>query len=147
MMPPDLAVLIVEDNDDDRFILAEAIRVAGLRRPVRFVNDGRQAVAYLSGDGAYADRRTYPLPGLVLLDFKMPLMNGAEVLQWIRGSELRRLPVVMLSASALPGDVERAYDLCVNAYVMKPSTLEALVELMRSLDAFWLAFNEYSRIA
>lgn len=146
MMPPELAVLIVEDNEDDRFLLAEAIRAAKLRRAVRFVNDGREAVAYLSGDGAYADRLKHPLPGLVLLDVKLPLMNGAEVLRWIRGSEHRRLPVVMLSASALPGDIERAYDLCANAYVMKPSTLEALVELMRSLDAFWLAFNEYARI-
>lgn len=142
-MPAEGVILIAEDNEDDRFILAEAMRAAGMVHHARFVNDGKQAVAYLSGDGAFADRAAHPLPALVLLDFKMPLMSGDEVLGWIRASPLRRLPVIILSASALPGDVERAYDLHVNAYVMKPSTLDGLTALMRALSAFWLGCNEY----
>lgn len=143
MIPPGSMILIAEDSEDDRFILAEAMRAARMVHPVQFVNDGRQVIAYLSGADAYADRGKHPMPGLVILDFKMPLMNGMEVLEWIRASDCRLLPVLMMSASALPGDIERAYERHVNAYVMKPSTLEGLVALMRSLGEFWLAFNEY----
>lgn len=143
MIPQGAAILIAEDNEDDRFLLTEALRAAGVVQPVRFVADGGQAVAYLSGSGDYADRTRFPMPALVILDYKMPFMNGIEVLKWIRGSSLKRLPVVILSASSLPGDVDRAYDLHVNAYLMKPSSLEALSGLVRALSAFWLGFNEY----
>ena len=138
-------ILIAEDSEDDRYLLAEAIRVAKISTPVRFVPDGRQAVDYLSGAGDFADRTKHPLPGLVLLDYKMPFLNGIEVLQWIRSSALRRLPVIILSASSLPGDIERAYDLHVNSYLMKPSSLETLVALMRAFDGYWLTFNEFPR--
>jgi len=143
MMPAGSAILIAEDSEDDRFLLTEALRIAGVGHPVRFVEDGRQAVAYLSGTGAFADRTKFPPPGLVVLDFKMPLMNGIEVLKWIRASGMKRLPVIILSASSLPGDVERAYDLGVNSYLMKPSSIETLAVLMKALSAYWLTFNEY----
>lgn len=146
MIPEGAAILIAEDNEDDRFLLTEALRLSGVVNPVRFVEDGRQAVAYLSGTGGYADRTRYPMPRLVILDYKMPLTNGIEVLQWIRASAFKRLPVIILSASSLPGDVERAYELHVNAYLMKPSSLETLTSLIRALSAFWLVFNEYPRV-
>ena len=126
MMPAAATLLIAEDNEDDRFIMAEAVRSAGITTPVEFVSDGRQAVDYLSGAGDFVDRNKHPLPGLVILDYKMPFMNGIEVLQWIRSSQFKRLPVIILSASSLPGDIERAYDLHVNSYLMKPSSLETL---------------------
>lgn len=147
MIPEGASILIAEDNEDDRFLLTEAVRLAGIAAPVRFVEDGRKAVDYLSGSGGYADRTRFPMPSLVILDYKMPLKNGLEVLEWIRASELKRLPVLILSASSLPGDVERAYDLHVNAYLMKPSSVEDLTNLMRAVDAFWLGFNEYPRVA
>lgn len=142
-LPVEATILIAEDNEDDRFLLAEAVRTAKIRNPVQFVNDGRQAMAYLSGTGEFADRTKHPLPGLIILDYKMPLMNGIEVLEWIRSSDFKRLPVIILSASSMAGDVERAYDLHVNSYLMKPSSLETLVLLMRALSDYWLAFNEY----
>lgn len=144
MLPDGAAILIAEDNEDDRFLLTEALRVAGVGHPVRFVEDGGQAVAYLSGTGGYADRTRYPPPGLVILDYKMPVKNGIEVLQWIRGSSLRRLPVIILSASSLPEDVQRAYDLGVNSYLMKPSSIETLTAQIKALSAYWLTFNEYA---
>lgn len=143
MIPQGAAILVAEDNEDDRFLLTEALRAAGVVQPVRFVADGGQAVAYLSGKGDYADRTRFPMPALVILDYKMPFMNGIEVLKWIRSSSLKRLPVVILSASSLPGDVNSAYDLHVNAYLMKPSSLDALAALVRALSAFWLDLNEY----
>lgn len=145
MIPEGASILIADDNEDDRFLLTEAVRLAGISAPVRLVEDGRKAVEYLSGAGGYSDRTRFPMPSLVILDYKMPLKNGLEVLGWIRASELKRLPVLILSASSLPGDVERAYDLHVNAYLMKPSSLEDLTRLMRAVDAFWLGFNEYPR--
>lgn len=147
MIPEGASILLAEDSEDDRFLLTEAVRLAGIAAPVRFVEDGRQAVDYLSGTGAYADRARFPLPSLVILDYKMPFKTGLEVLEWIRASEVKRLPVLILSASSLPGDVERAYDLHVNAYLMKPSSLEDLTSLMRAVDAFWLGFNEYPRVS
>lgn len=145
MIPEGASILIAEDSEDDRFLLTEAVRLSGIAVPVRFVEDGRQAIDYLSGSGAYADRTRYPMPSLVILDYKMPVKNGLEVLEWIRASNHARLPVLILSASSLPGDVERAYDLRVNAYLMKPSSLETLTSLMRALGAFWMGFNEYPR--
>ena len=145
MTSAERTILVAEDSEDDRFILAEAMRAARISNPVQFVNDGRQAVAYLSGTEPFADRGKHPLPAFVILDFKMPLMNGLEVLAWIRSSEHRRMPVIILSASALPGDIERAYDLHVNSYVMKPSTLDSLVSLMRALSGFWVEYNEHPR--
>lgn len=145
MKPAERTILVAEDSEDDRFILAEAMRAARISNPVQFVNDGRQAVAYLSGTEPFTDREKHPLPALVILDFKMPFMNGLEVLAWIRSSDHRRLPVIILSASALPGDIERAYDLHVNSYVMKPSTLDSLVSLMRALSGYWVEFNEFPR--
>jgi CheY-like chemotaxis protein len=143
MMPAGGAILIAEDSEDDRYLLAEAVRKARIISPVQFVNDGKQAVAYLSGTEGFADRTKHPLPGLVILDYKMPFMNGIEVLQWIRASDFKRLPVIILSASSLAGDIERAYDLHVNSYLMKPSSLDTLVLLMQALSDYWLVFNEY----
>lgn len=144
-LPPGSTLLIADDSEDDRFLLAEAMRAADIVNPVQFVTDGKQAVDYLSGTGAFADRLKYPLPVLVLLDLKMPFMNGLQVLEWIRASPLKRLPVIILSASSLPGDIERAYDLHVNSYLMKPSSLARLVTLLRAIRDYWLSFNEYPR--
>lgn len=144
-LPPGSTLLIADDSEDDRFLLAEAMRAAEIVNPVQFVTNGKQAVDYLSGTGAFADRLKYPLPVLVLLDLKMPFMNGLQVLEWIRASPLKRLPVIILSASSLPGDIESAYDLHVNSYLMKPSSLARLVKLMRAIRDYWLSFNEYPR--
>ncbi len=138
-----LAILLVEDNPDDVELIRRAFRRANVANPIHVVTDGEQALAYLSGDGEYADRFRHPLPVLLLLDLKLPRRSGHEVLGWIRAREgLRRLPVAILTSSRESDDVNRAYDLGANAYLQKPVSFEALLELVRTLNLFWLILNE-----
>lgn len=134
-------ILWVEDDPDDVDLIGRAIRKAGLDRPA-LVRDGREAVAYLSGSGPYADRILHPFPTLVLLDLKLPKMSGFEVLQWIREhEETSRVPVVMFTSSNERADVDRAYNLGANAYLLKSVDHEQLVETLRRVRAFWLDLN------
>ncbi len=136
-------ILLAEDDENDVFLLKHAFRGAGITHPVQVTYDGQEAVDYLAGAGAFADRLRHPLPGLILLDLKMPLKSGLEVLQWLRGQpSLQGLPVIMLSSSSQPRDVKRAYQLGANAFVLKPASNDKRIELARSIKAFWLQFNE-----
>lgn len=138
-----MSVLLVEDNPDDVALIQRAFRKANIANPLRIVTDGEQAVAYLAGRGEYADRAQHPLPVLVLLDLKLPKRSGHEVLAWLRSQQgLRRLPVAVLTSSREAADVNRAYDLGANAYLQKPVGFEALHELVRTLNLFWLILNE-----
>lgn len=134
-------VLWVEDDADDVLLIGRAIRKAGLIQPA-LARDGREAVAYLSGAGEFADRDAHPFPSLILLDLKLPKMSGFEVLQWIREHpEVRRIPVVMLSSSKEQADVDRAYDLGANGYLCKSVDHEDLVEALKRVRAFWVDLN------
>jgi CheY-like chemotaxis protein len=136
-------ILHVEDDPNDVLLIGRAFRKAELAAQIQVVNDGEQAVQYLGGTHAFAQREKFPLPALVLLDLKLPRKSGIEVLEWIRAQPgLRRLPVIMLTASKQPVDVNRAYDLSVNAYLVKPVNFDALVELVKTIDKFWLRANE-----
>ena len=138
-----MSVLLVEDNPDDVALFQRAFRKANIANPLRVVTDGEEAVAYLAGRGEYAERARHPLPVLVLLDLKLPKRSGYEVLAWLRRQEgLRRLPVAVLTSSRQAADVNRAYDLGANAYLQKPVGFEALHELLRTLNLFWLILNE-----
>jgi CheY-like chemotaxis protein len=140
-------ILLVEDDPNDVKLIQRAFRKAGLANPVMVVKDGEEAVAYLSGTELYADREHYPLPTLVLLDLKLPRKNGLEVLAWLREQPgLRRLPVVVLTASRENADINRAYDLCANSYLVKPVTLDTLMEIVKSLRLYWLILNEKPEI-
>src|SRR5881394_467071 len=131
-------ILHVEDDPNDVMLVGLAFRKAGLTVNLQVVNDGEQAVQYLSGQGAYADRHAFPVPALVLMDVKLPRRSGLEVLGWVRGrEELRRTPVVMLTSSNQRADVNRAYDLMANSYLVKPSALEELVELIKKITNYW----------
>jgi len=134
-------ILWVEDDPDDVHLIGRAIRKAGLEAPA-LVRDGQEALAYLSGSGPYADRSLYPFPTLVLLDLKLPKMSGFEVLQWIREhEETSRIPVVMFTSSKERPDVDRAYSLGANAYLLKSVDHEQLVEALKRVRAFWLEIN------
>jgi len=134
-------VLWVEDDADDVLLIGRAIRKAGLDQPA-LARDGREAVAYLSGSGEFADREAHPFPSLILLDLKLPKMSGFEVLQWIRERpELRRIPVVMFTSSKEKADVDRAYDLGANAYLLKSVDHEDLVQALTRVREFWLDLN------
>jgi CheY-like chemotaxis protein len=138
-------ILLVDDNVDDVFLFEEAHRKAGVFSTLHSVNDGVEAVAYLRGEGAYADRSAHPMPDVVLLDLNMPRMNGFEFLEWVRKDErCGRLIVHVLSSSCRDVDIDRAYDLHANSYMMKPSRMDELVRLVAALDQ-WHHFARLPR--
>lgn len=135
-------ILLAEDDNDDAFLMSRAFRKAHLLNPIVRVNDGEQAIAYLRGEGEYADRERFPLPFLLLLDLNMPRVSGFEVLQWLRQQpELRRLLVVILTSSTRDLDVKHAYDLGANSYLSKPASFEELIQLLNRLQGYWLMTN------
>jgi CheY-like chemotaxis protein len=129
-------ILHVEDNADDVILTALAFRKAGVQARLEVATDGAKAVAALK---AALDST---LPACVLLDIKLPNLSGHDVLAWIRQQpQLRRLPVIMLTSSLLPEDINRAYDLGANSYLSKPPDLETLITLAKAIDLYWLRTN------
>jgi len=142
MNQADQVILLVEDNATDVMLIKRAFTKAGLRNPIASVADGDRAVAYLGGTGEYADRRAHPLPGLILLDLKLPRRSGLEVLEWMKQQpDLRRIPVVVLTSSAESVDVRRAYDAGANSYLVKPVVFDELHRMLQSVDEYWLRTN------
>jgi len=136
-------ILLVEDDDNDVVLIQRALRKSTIVASLQTVRDGEQAIHYLGGEGEYADRGKFPLPLMVLLDLKLPRRTGHEVLQWVRAREgLKRLPIVVLTSSRESADVNRAYDLGANSYLVKPVTFDSLTELVKTLDLYWLLMNE-----
>jgi CheY-like chemotaxis protein len=134
------SVLYVEDNANDFELLKRASRKCGTPFTLRHAEDGDQAIAYLNGAGAYADREEYPFPDLVLLDLRMPRLDGFEVLQWIRTNpETMTLPVVVLAGSSFRADIRRALELGANSYAAKPAKFEELQVLIDQIADVWLA--------
>jgi CheY-like chemotaxis protein len=126
-------ILLVEDNEDDVFIMQSAWRKAAIPNPLQSVLDGEQAIAWLSGAAPYSDRARYPLPIVTLLDLNMPKRNGFEVLDWLRQQPaLKRITVHILTASTRKEDIDRAFDLGANGYLVKPSRVEALVDMLKA---------------
>jgi CheY-like chemotaxis protein len=137
------SILIAEDDDNDFFFLERAFKQAAIINPINRVKDGEDAVAYLSGEGAFADRSQHPMPYLMLMDLKMPRRNGFEVMSWVREQPgLKRLPIVVLTSSRQDPDINRAYELGANTYLVKPVKFEGLVEMMRALNLYWLMLAE-----
>lgn len=137
-------ILLAEDDPNDVFLMQRAFKKAGLASKLQVVANGEQALAYLNGVNGYADRTQFPLPSLILLDLKMPRRSGLEVLGWIRAqpNHLKRIPVVMLTSSKQSSDVNLAYELGANSYLVKPVTFEKLQELVEALGHFWLQLSE-----
>jgi CheY-like chemotaxis protein len=139
-------VLVVEDNRDHMFLIQRAFKKTGLSCAVNGVTNGDQAIEYLSGTGLYADRTTYPLPDLVLLDLKLPRRSGFDVLSWLRQQqEIGDTPVVILTTSDQAMEIRRAHQCGANAYVVKPVDTEKMVTTVRSLGEFWLGYHNRAR--
>jgi two-component system response regulator len=135
-------ILLVEDSPADAEMSIDALREAKLANPVVHVEDGVEALDYLFRRGDYAGR-TDDLPAVVLLDIKMPRMDGIEVLRRMRGDEhLKVVPVVILSSSREESDLARSWDLGVNAYVVKPVDVTQFFDAVRTLGRFWAVLNE-----
>lgn len=136
------AILLVEDSEDDVFLMKRTLNAAGVANPVYVAVDGEEAVSYLAGEGPYADRTLYPLPVVVFLDLKLPLRSGLEVLAWIRAqSAFESLLVVVLTSSDEPSDLRRAYSLGASSYLLKPLTPKQLVTLAQAFDWKWLKYT------
>src|SRR4030081_1713917 len=122
-------ILLVEDRPDDVVLIRRAFLKGNIINPLFVVYDGEEAIAYLSGEGKYANREEYPLPDLLLLDLKMPQKDGFEVLQWIRDQPgLKSLRVVVLTSSEDLHEVNHAYELGANSFLVKPLEFENFVE-------------------
>lgn len=136
-------ILLVEDDSNDVLLIRRAFRKSDVVNPIQVVGDGEEAIAYLSGRGPYADRERYPLPVLLLLDLKLPRKSGFEVLEWLRQQPgLKRLPVAVLTSSDETPDINRAYDLGANSYLVKPVRFEGLLRMVQTLNLYWLIINE-----
>jgi CheY-like chemotaxis protein len=136
-------ILLVEDREDDVFLVRKAFEKAYIINPLQVVRDGHEAVAYLKGEGSYANRIEYPLPSLVLLDLKLPGMDGFEVLQWIRQEpSLRSLPVVVLTSSDQIRDVNAAYQLGANSFLVKPLDFQNFIDLSKAIERYWINFSK-----
>lgn len=135
-------MLIVEDDPYDSKLIMRAIRKARILNPTHLIEDGAAAIAYLAGKPPFEDRAKFPLPVVVLLDLKLPKKSGFEVLEWLRAQPtLNRLPVVVLTSSSENNDVNLAYDLGANSYLVKPVDSDALVDLLKSVELYWLFSN------
>jgi len=136
-------VLYVEDSTDDFVLLKLASRKCGTPFSLQHAEDGDQAIAYLSGTGRYASREDHPFPDLVLLDLKLPRLDGFEVLRWIRANpDTKSLPVVVLAGSSFRADVRRALELGANSYATKPGKFNELEVLVDQIADVWLAREE-----
>lgn len=140
-MSPLRTILIAEDSPADAEMAIDALRDARLANPIVHVEDGVETLDFLMRRGAYANREE-GLPAVLLLDIKMPRMDGLEVLQRIRAEdELKRLPVVILSSSREESDLARSWDLGVNAYVVKPVDVDQFFNAVKTLGTFWAVIN------
>lgn len=132
-------ILLAEDEEDYMLLIRDAFRRAGLRNPLYVVWNGEEMIHYLKGQGKYANRAEYPLPDLLLLDLKMPRMNGFEVLEWIKNQpSLARLRILVLTSSDEMRDINKAYELGANSYMVKPIEFEGLTEMGRLIKNFWM---------
>jgi CheY-like chemotaxis protein len=138
-MPERAVILLAEDNEDHVLLIRRAFKHAGLVNPLFVVHDGAEAIQYLAGVGRYGQRAEFPLPDLLLLDLKMPRKNGFEVLDWIRShAGLRALRVVVLTTSSELNDVNRAYQLGANSFLVKPTDFESVTNLLEQVKNYWM---------
>ncbi|MDP3073819.1 MAG: response regulator [Opitutaceae bacterium] len=136
-------ILLVEDDENDVVFVRMALEKAGVASGLQVVEDGAQAINYLSGQGDFGDRTRYPLPALVLLDLKLPRVMGIDVLKWIREQrELDMMLVVMLTSSQQRTDIQTACSLGANSYLVKPSNPFDLSEMMELVKRYWLQLNQ-----
>lgn len=138
----DPIILLVDDSDSDIALLRQAFSKAGMQYPLQVVRDGVDAMSYLLGRGEFADRGTYPMPSILIIDVNMPRLNGLELLTWLRTQpEFSHLMVIVLTGDARIEAVNHAYHLGANSYLMKPMRHEDLVDLIQCFFRYWVVHN------
>jgi CheY-like chemotaxis protein len=138
-LPEHAVILLAEDLENDVFLVRRAFAKAGVNNPLFIVRDGEECLAYLNGVGKYANRDEYPLPHILLLDIKMPKVDGFEVLKEIRKNKsLAPVRIIMLTSSQEVFDINKAYEMGANSFLVKPHEFENYADMMRTLSSFWL---------
>lgn len=141
MQPP---ILLVEDNPDDEALTIRAFNKNGIQNPIAVARDGQEALDYLYGTGKHAGRPASEMPVLILLDIKLPKLNGIEVLRQIRAHEATRLiPTVILTTSKEEDDLVRSYSLGANSYIRKPVDFMQFMDVVKQVGIYWLMLNEH----
>jgi two-component system, response regulator len=136
-------VLVAEDDPDDRLLLREAWQECRLPHALRFVSDGEELVDYLKRHGRFPDPGAAPRPDLILLDLNMPRMDGREALRAIKSDPaLRAIPVIVLTTSEAEEDIVLIYDRGGSSFIVKPTAFDRLVDMVRTIDAYWLSLVE-----
>jgi two-component system response regulator len=139
----DKVILLVEDNPDDEALTLRALKKNNIKNEVIVAHDGAEALEYLFGTGKFAGRNTEFIPQVVLLDLKLPRVDGLEVLRRLRADQRTKLlPVVILTSSTEEQDRIKGYDLGANSYVRKPVDFSQFIEAVRQLGLYWLILNE-----
>jgi CheY-like chemotaxis protein len=135
-------ILLVEDNQMDIVLTLDAFREVRLKNRVSVARNGQEALDYLFGFGKYSDRVLYPMPNLILLDLKMPGIDGFEVLRQIKKADkLKRIPVIILTSSKEEGDRALSYDMGANSYLMKPVSFDGFTDVVKKIDDYWFTLN------
>jgi CheY-like chemotaxis protein len=142
---PQIPILLVEDDPTDYRLIQRAFSKLNNGFDIFRLTNGEEVMSYIAGDAPYENRGAHPMPAVMLLDLKLPRRSGFEVLQWLRGqpSGLKRLPVVVLTSSRHSTDINRAYDLGANSYLIKPDTGSQLEQLASEFQTYWLRLNEF----
>lgn len=136
-------ILLIEDNQDDQLLTLRALRKSNIANELVVLNDGVEALDYLLGTGAYAGRDTSFMPQLILLDLKLPRIDGLQLLQRLRANELTKLlPVVVLTTSKEEQDIANSYSFGANSYVRKPVDFAEFARAVQQMGLYWLLLNE-----
>jgi CheY-like chemotaxis protein len=135
-------ILLVEDNHMDVVLTLDAFNEAKLKNTINVARNGEEAINYLFGRDKYADRTLFPLPDLILLDLKMPGIDGFEVLRQIKNTDvLKRIPVIILTSSKEEGDRTLSYDIGANSYLLKPVSFDGFVDVVKKIGDYWFTLN------
>lgn len=135
-------ILLIDDNPMDVELALDAFREAHLTNQIEVAEDGESGLDYLTGQGRYTDRARYPVPDIILLDLKMPRVDGFEVLRRIKVTpKLKRIPVIILTSSREEGDLALSYDVGANSYLVKPVSFSGFVDIVQQIEDYWLTLN------
>ncbi len=147
MMGEPLDILLVEDNESHAELIMENLQEHRIANKMHLVQNGKDALDYLFREGAFSNPEDSPRPHIILLDLRLPKVDGLDVLKKVKTEEsLSAIPVVILTSSDAGKDIERAYKLHANSYLMKPVKFEDFTEMLKSLGFYWLAWNKNDKL-